>query len=309
MYIVQLAGNRMIKPELSVIVCTYNGEQRLQACLNSLSAQTADRSLFEIIIVNNNSTDATAQIARRFCGLHPNARLVDEPNQGLSRARNLGWQTARGRYVAFLDDDATAAPDWCARIIDDFTTVSPRPAAVGGPIFPDYENPPPPWFPDRFETRSWGDTAHFLNSPYARFGFSGSNMAFDISLIKLVGGFRVELGIIGDTLAMGEESDLFSRIYDHAPLFWYDPQLVVRHWTPIAHFSLRYRFKRRYLNGAFMARHTRRIFSADYACKLIGLIWTIIKFPLSMLKHRNKVTLVCLTEDLGRKIGYLFGRT
>lgn len=234
---------------LSVVICTYNRDKLLTYCLKSLVDQTMDKRLYEVIIVDNNSTDSTSTVVKQFIESQPNFRTVLETKQGLSYARNRGWQEAKSPYVAYIDDDAKANPDWCERIVNAFLTVEPEPAAVGGRIFPWYEAEPPEWFTDSLEIRTWGSEAGFLKSVNAFYGFSGSNMAFPIEVIKKYSGFSPEFGMIGKKMQMGEETFLFVKIYSENPYFWYDPGIMVYHWVPIRNMTIRYRLRRNYLCG------------------------------------------------------------
>ena len=103
---------------LSIIVCTYNRESLLPLCLQSLTDQAIDKRLYEVIVVNNNSTDGTQEVAESFAEMSKNLRVVLERRQGLSHARNRGWMEAQGKFVAYIDDDAIAWPDWIYSILD-----------------------------------------------------------------------------------------------------------------------------------------------------------------------------------------------
>ncbi|MGD8380729.1 MAG: glycosyltransferase, partial [Syntrophobacterales bacterium] len=96
----------MIK--ISVIVCTYNRAELLGGTLRTLCHQTLDTSEYEVIVVDNNSTDNTREVVDEFCRRSSNVRYCFEPQQGLSHARNQGLQEAKGKYVAYIDDDARA---------------------------------------------------------------------------------------------------------------------------------------------------------------------------------------------------------
>lgn len=237
---------KMSNPLISIIVCTYNRGGLLQGCLESLAEQTLEASMFEVIVVDNNSTDNTLEIAGLFAKTTPNIRIFTEVILGHSHARNRGWREARGEYVAYIDDDAKASPDWCERILHAFKTVTPTPAAVGGQIHPFYEVPPPSWFTDDFEIRTWGGNAGFLELPRARYGFSGSNMAFQRKILERHGGFSSRYGIVDGTLRMGEDTEFFNRIYDEEPNFWYDPLIKVFHLVPKRNFKVIYRIGRSY---------------------------------------------------------------
>lgn len=236
--------------DLSVVVCTYNRASLLAECLQSLAMQTLAAWRFEVLIVDNNSNDGTQIVAEIFCQECPNFRVVCELEQGLSHARNRGWKEARGDYVAYIDDDGLAERDWCERILASFEDVTPPPWAVGGKILPRYTDVPPAWFSDCLETRSWGDSASFLKPPVSKYGFSGANMAFPRKLLEDFGGFSSHLGMVGEKVRMGEDTELFLRLSaSQHDLFWYDPLIIVNHWTSIKQFSLRPRFFRSFQGG------------------------------------------------------------
>ena len=93
--------------QISAVVCTHNRAAYLRKALQSLVDQTMAQELYEIIVVDNASTDGTKQVVSEYSGAS-NLRCLYEPVIGLSRARNTGWGNARGEYVAYLDDDAVA---------------------------------------------------------------------------------------------------------------------------------------------------------------------------------------------------------
>ena len=97
---------------ISVVVCTYNRAHILPGCLESLVAQTLDSKLFEVVVVDNGSIDNTKEVAETFVGKFSRFKVVSALQQGHSFARNRGWQEARNPFVAYIDDDARAYPDW-----------------------------------------------------------------------------------------------------------------------------------------------------------------------------------------------------
>lgn len=105
----------MSEPLMSVIIPVYNAERWLGDCLGSVVAQT--EASLEIILVNDGSTDGSAAICKRFLRADPRIVYVEGPNRGVSCARNLGLDRARGRYVGFVDSDDRAMPDWAAEMI------------------------------------------------------------------------------------------------------------------------------------------------------------------------------------------------
>src|SRR5690349_5231481 len=103
--------------DVSVCICTYNRCQTLRSALESVLGQEADGVRFEVIVVDNNSTDDTKQVVESFVRRgHSNLRYSFEGRQGLSHARNAGIAVARSPLVAFTDDDIRVAPDWVSTI-------------------------------------------------------------------------------------------------------------------------------------------------------------------------------------------------
>ena len=101
-------------PEITAIICTHNRERFLESCIQSLFDQTLDARRYEILVVDNGSNDGTRAICDKFKD-RLNFKYIFEPVLGLSQARNTGWKNARGRYVGYIDDDATADQRWGQR--------------------------------------------------------------------------------------------------------------------------------------------------------------------------------------------------
>ena len=296
--------------DLSIIICTYNRANWLGAALASLAEQTLARDRYEVLLVDNNSTDATVDVVAAYKEKIANLNYLKEVRQGLSHARNLGWQSARGEFVAFMDDDARAAPDWCERIVAAFRNVTPRPVSVGGKILPLFESPLPSWFSPEIEVRSWGETAGFLEESRRRYGFSGSNMSFPREVLARYGGFSANLGMQGRKIRLGEDSYLFSRIQERQPYFWYDPQLVVYHLVPQRNLTLRYRLNRAFAAGrsvAFMQREGGD--RSSWRVELLNTAYFAKELCRSLLIDRNdrpvQFRKLC---DLFKQFGVLSGR-
>ena len=102
---------------LSVVIASYNGASYIGRCLESFTIQSIDPDKFEVIVVDNNSTDHTSQIASEYVDQHTNFILLKEEKQGVSYARNLGISNSRGKYICFIDDDAYADTNWLKNIL------------------------------------------------------------------------------------------------------------------------------------------------------------------------------------------------
>ncbi len=237
----------------SVVICSYNRLDHLVASVESAVKQTLDASQYEVIVVDNASTDGTAEAMQTLTQKYPNLRYIYETRLGLATARNTGWQTAQGTYVAFLDDDAKAESNWLetAKGLIERNPTNLR--CVGGPIHPFYTSPKPDWWLDKYEIRTRGDVQRHLKK--GEF-FSGSNMIWLKSVLATYGGFESTAGMKGNQLGMGEETGLFRRIWEaeESPVFLYSPDLRVYHWVPPEKMTMGYILKRATANGQFEAR-------------------------------------------------------
>jgi len=113
------------RPRVSVVVCSYNGGRTLDQCLRSL--QALEYPDYEVILVDDGSTDGTREIAARF----PDVRAIHQENRGLSVARNIGLQAATGQIIAYTDSDCYADPDWLTHLV--YQLECSGADAVGGP--------------------------------------------------------------------------------------------------------------------------------------------------------------------------------
>ena len=195
-------------PKLSIAVCTRNREDVLPKCLESLVNQTASSGLFEVLIVDNNSTDDTKKIALDFCEKHSNFKYVFEEKQGHSQARNRAIAEANGKYLAYIDDDAIADGKWVESILDCFSQTDAD--AVGGPVQPFIEtDKDSPFFYDvRSHKFDCGNERKRMLPPGFDFGFSTCNVCFKRSLFNEVGLFSENFGIVNGKLQMGEDSEM-----------------------------------------------------------------------------------------------------
>lgn len=114
---------------ISVIIPVYNTERWLPECLDSLLAQK--ESDWEGILVDDGSTDSSADICRRYCAADPRFRLISQQNGGPSAARNTGLDNAQGEYIAFIDSDDTILPDYLSTLLEDIAHYDVEIASVG----------------------------------------------------------------------------------------------------------------------------------------------------------------------------------
>lgn len=237
-------------PKVSIIICTYNRVALLVKTLESLLS--LDRlSEAEVIVVDNRSTDNTADAVKRFLEEHAgklDARYILEPVQGLSAARNTGILAAKADIIAFLDDDAIPCPSWIDTIVSTFGS-RPDCMAMGGPIAPIFESGRPEWLIKPFELPyTIVDLGGRVREYPGKLHPCGANMAmrktvFDISL------FPLELGRKGDSLLSGEEQWLFGQIRKERHTILYHPEMAVDHFVAAGRLTEEWIMKRYYSQG------------------------------------------------------------
>ncbi len=240
-----------MKYDITVVICTHNQADYLEKSLMSLASQTLPIERFEIIVVDNASQDHTKEIIQSFATWR-NLRYIYEPNLGLSIARNKGWQNARGDFVAFLDCDAMASPDWLTRIKDRFMAIQPKPAAVGGRIIPIWEGKRPEWLTKDLETYvgiiDWTKKPVVI-SKENQYYLAGSNVAYQRKVLQRTGGFSVQLGRQGQRLLSNEEIFLQKKIMFMDMSLFYDPDIWVHHHVKKQCLSKSWFYKRFYWQG------------------------------------------------------------
>jgi GT2 family glycosyltransferase len=172
-------------PHISVVVCSYNGSRTIRECLEGL--QQVEYPKFEVIVINDGSTDATAAIASEY-----NCRVITTKNAGLSSARNVGLRVAKGEIIAYLDDDAIPDRHWLYHLATSFRETNH--AAVGGPnIAPPYSNT----IADCVDNAP-GGPVHVLITDEIAEHLPGCNMAIRKSCLEAVGGFDPTFQVAGD---------------------------------------------------------------------------------------------------------------
>ncbi|EKV01331.1 glycosyl transferase [Leptolyngbya sp. PCC 7375] len=196
----------MAELSISAIICTHNRDQYLAAAIDSLLTQTLPD--IEVIVVDNASTDTTAEIVQLRLS-DPRLRYVYEPTLGLSTARNTGANAAKGDIVAYLDDDAVASSQWLASLLEVYEKNS-KVAIAGGKVTllwpPDVVHPPA-WLSDDLASGlgayDLGDQVRYIKNPSLT--PRGLNYSLRKTFLDAVGGFDVNLGRVGKNLLSNEE--------------------------------------------------------------------------------------------------------
>jgi len=199
-------------PKVSVVICAYNAERTMAACLDSLEKLRYPN--YEVVIVNDGSKDATRAIAERY----PAFRLINQENRGLSVARNVGMQAAAGEIIAYTDSDCVVDPDWLTYLVYKF--VRNGFVAVGGPNFP----PPEDSAVAAYVAASPGGPTHVLLDDEVAEHIPGCNMAFTKRALEEVHGFEAIFA------AAGDDVDVCWRLQNQGYTIGFSPAAMVWHF-------------------------------------------------------------------------------
>ena len=244
---------------LSVVMPTRDRLKDVKLCLPTLRAQDLSGVEWEVIIVDNGSTDGTAEWAQgQVGGSSPRVRYVLEPNPGLLSGRHRGAAVAEGDLLTFIDDDIKAAPGWLRAIYNCFLE-DPQVAMVGGPCLPEYEIEPPLWLSEFWHpTAHGGHTCAYLSLIYITNQrlvidpcyIYGLNFSIRKTVLRELGGFHPDgvpealLRYRGDG-----ESGLAILAKSKGLVSVYHPEAMVLHKVPASRMTLEYFDKRAYGQG------------------------------------------------------------
>lgn len=212
--------------KVSVVICTHASDRLpvVRDAIASLRVQTV--SAHELIVVVDHNEALLSQLRAD----HTDIKIIENHNaRGLSGARNCGAAVATGSIVAFLDDDALAAPDWVERLRAPYQDQNVL--AVGGHAEPAWPDERPAWWPEEFDWVIGCSYRGLPETPGAVRNLIGCNMSVRRIAFKVCGGFSANLGRIGADAAGCEETEFFIRAQTAFPLshILYDPAVKVRH--------------------------------------------------------------------------------
>ncbi len=276
---------------ITVVICSYNRAAYIPLALQSMVEQTLVPSMFEAIVVDNNSTDNTKEVCAKFIENNQlyNFTYITETSQGSSFARNTGAAIAKGKLLCFMDDDAIAEKYFLQNIIN-FYKNRDNGFALGGRIIPRYIPAEPKWM------------SYFVSSLVGNFDYAPQKTEFATGKYPLesnmivckkdfdaIGGFNVALpGVKGTLRIGGEGKDFFIRLKAIGVKVFYDPAIIVEHITEVNKLTPEYMYRVASGIGRGEAVRTKAISNltfykkiAEYLYKLCGSIaiglWYIIK--------------------------------
>ena len=239
---------------LSLVICTYNRADILRLTLPRYETLKIPQNVnLELILVNNNSSDETEVFANNYIKQSDNKKILYkycfEEQQGLSYARNKGYQKASGEYIAYIDDECILPEKWLEIAVQHIR--KSRPAFLGGPYYGKYlPNSTSSWFKESF-----GDSYilqyHLPDGSLQGHYLSGGNIIIRRDVFEKIGTFNTDLGMKGDMIHYGEEQDLQKRFISQFPneSILYISDLFVWHLIRKEKMSISFLFKDALIRG------------------------------------------------------------
>lgn len=272
--------------KLSVAICTWNRAAMLRETLRSLSAARPPDEPWEVVVVDNNSTDATPAVVAEFEDCLP-LRRVSETRQGHSHSRNRAVAEATGRFLVWTDDDVQVDSRWLVAYAEALDR-HPGAGFLGGPIEPDYLARRPRWLQENAETcdgvyarRQLGDRPIRLDAERLPFG---ANFATRRELHEVYS-FRGKFGRVGDEVRGYDEIDVLSRMAGDGHEGYWVPGAAVRHRIPASRMTLQYVYD--YFHGQGQTWIARRRVEPDVAA---------LRQQIRYHRRRYRIGRICLSS-------------
>ena len=243
----------MSRELLSVVIATRNRAPLLARCLEAIACCDYSPDGYELVVVDNGSTDATPEVVereRRHGTL--DLRLIREPVPGLARARNAGARAASGRAVIFLDDDGLVSEDWLTGFARSLRGQDRD--LVQGAISPTFASPPPLWLTPRFWPRL-GEVDQGPDPEPLRGQAHGGNLGVAGRVFHDIGYFREDLGL--GASGLGEDSDFAARARAAGFSILYEPLALMYHFIPHSRLTRPVFLRRHYQSGLSQAAFQR----------------------------------------------------
>lgn len=284
-------------PGVSIVVCCFNSGGRLPPTLAHLATQQVSLGLpWEVIVVDNASTDGTGEAAVRMWPSDPPAslRVVREPRPGLSAARERGFEEAKYSVVSFVDDDNWVCPEWVERVAKVFL-VHDRVAVCGAATVPAFEAPPPVWF-ERFHGHlaigAQSDTSGDITDTRGLVWGAGMSVRKAAWSELRRRGFRFWMtDRVGGSLVAGGDCELCFGLRLAGWRVWYDSELTLTHYMPAGRLTWEYLLRLAAGSGQsdawadgyrnVLSDQPRRMGWSDWMSALVVTAWRYIRVTVS----------------------------
>lgn len=267
----------------SIIICSFNRFEHLSKTIESAIQALKSRKDYELLIIDNNSTDNTAKLNELY-NSKKEVKYYCEINQGLSHARNRGITEATGEILIYLDDDISLPENYfeiCDSIFD-----NPDVKIAGGKVLP-YKVEIPEWLPKKFYyLASVFDIGNEIKETSQ---LMGGNCALRKEVVEKVGKYDISLGRTGKKLMGGEENDYFDRARRLGYKLIYNPELFIFHKINDK-LNKNYILEYAYHNGLSNSRVYKENFKRKHLLKIIKAELILQLFPhLKKVKLKEKV--------------------
>jgi glycosyltransferase involved in cell wall biosynthesis len=239
--------------DATIAVCTRNRVTLLERCLRSLATQVGEPGQFEVLVVDNGSSDGTDELLRAWRDGGPDRRVVQVPRAGISHARTAALQASEREVVVFTDDDALTPPGWARAHVSAYA--DPAVGSAGGPIGLIWPAERPSWVTD--EMAEWYGALELGDEPCpfpTAHGPYGVNMSVRRTAALAVGGYDSRLGRRGSRLLSGEEPDLTRRLVEAGYVIAYAPTAGLVHQVLAERVRRRWLLRRGWAQGITNAR-------------------------------------------------------
>lgn len=219
----------------SIITCTYNRAEYLRRTVESVCEQTFDPDNYEILIIDNNSTDNTADLCRSFIAENAHRRIYyfKEVNQGLSYALNRGIKESSGEFLIYIDDDETIRKEHL-ELLDKYLIGLPDAVLCASPVIPVYEREQPRWmspFTQRLIGGYFGQGNNVKKLNKNNYPGTGHTI-IKRKLYEDFGCYNTNLGRSGSSLMGAEDKDMIYRLINNNIECYYLPEIPVYHHIP-----------------------------------------------------------------------------
>jgi len=291
----------------SVVVCTRNRARLLQGTIDSVLTQNYPADRYEVIVVDNDSSDGTrALIERYLTSARVPVSYYLEPRLGSSLARNLGIERSCGDYVAFLDDDTVAMPGWLSAF--DVAVREYGGIAGGGPVEPVVESgiEPPLWWRDPNIRCIFGLDHGHLNSGNRVMAIrwplwlGACNSFYSKRLLQEHSGFRTDCGPVGTKYRVAQDVDLNVRLERSGVPIYYVCDARIKHRITADRLSRRYIWRRAYCSGVTDAHAWAMLGGRSSTAGLPRLVRAALRFLL--FGEPARTTAGC---EVAHRLGYL----
>lgn len=281
--------------KFSVIITTFNRANSIHMCLDSLISQDYPKENFEIIIVNNNSTDNTEEVVEDYISRYPevNIRYFFVPRPGQVYARQIGILASKNEILSFTDDDGILVKNWLSEIANVFEK-NENATGVAGKIEIKWDKTPPEWIYDYEEQLgklNYGDEIKYETGLYMNAG----NLSIKKKVLIEVGGFNPEM--VGDWLLGDGETGLWLRLKKNNCLIGWAPKALMYHLQYADKNATVKDIKRRFMNNGICVPYN--IFAIDkegnknlvrnmfYAFRM-GLRWSYKKLAYTLTGNMRR---------------------